>query len=343
MRFVSASLSLVCIIFAVYFAMLSSSNAHDPRPLHITLNIAAEGVISVRNKIPNSLSPKLLPVIWLSPPCLHSSQSDLQLIENSFISVSQYQCGTTQPRLQIDYPYGNPSLSTLVHLRRGDDEIRVLLPPGENSWQEPSKNEGSETHARHTETQNDLNFLGLGIRHILSGYDHLAFVLGLLLIAGQRARIIWAVTSFTLGHSLSLIAASFGLVSVDIGFVEIMIALSILLLARELYDSQSRSLIWRFPAALAFGFGLVHGIGFASVLTDLEIAPDDLLWSLINFNIGVEIGQLGFVFIVLVALALLERLPVSPSATLKRRSVSALIGIGASYWLVERFVTAGLF
>ncbi len=343
MRFRPAYLSLFCIILAVALTMPSSSRAHDPRPLHISLIVNTDGMVSLRSKIPNSLSPKLLPVIWLSPPCSRDSQSDLQLIENSFISESRYQCGASLPRLQIEYPYGNPSLSTLVHLRRGDDEIRALLPPGENSWQETSAAAASEAPASRAATQDDLNFFDLGVRHILSGYDHLAFVLGLLLIAGQRVRIIWAVTSFTLGHSLSLIAASFGLVSIDIGFVEIMIALSILLLGRELYDNDSRGLIWRFPAALAFGFGLVHGLGFASVLTDLEIARDDLLWSLVYFNIGVEIGQLGFVFMVLAVLALLARSPLSPPPVLLRRGVSALIGIGASYWLVERLVTAGLF
>ncbi len=343
MRVWVAYLYLCCLTFAVQWATLSSSHAHDPRPLHITLTAKDDGTVSLRSKIPNSLSPKLVPAIRLAPPCNRTSQSDLRLIENSFIADGQYQCGQAQLSLEISYPYGNPSLSTLVHVRRGNDDSRILLPPGVNTWHEPLATENRDSPELRDNSQDDLNFLGLGIRHILSGYDHLAFVLSLLLIAGGRRRVIWAVTSFTLGHSMSLIAASFGLVSIDIGFVEIMIAASIVLLARELYDAEANSLIWRFPAALAFGFGLIHGLGFASVLTDLDIAADDLLWSLIQFNIGVEIGQIGFVVIVIATLALLARSPIRPAQISQRRTISAIIGIGASYWLVERFVTAGLF
>lgn len=343
---------LSCVTFllaaiAAAFFMPSTSQAHDPRPLHITMTADQDGAVILRSKIPNSLSAKLLPLIWLEAPCTSNTQSDTRLIANSYVTQTHYTCdAAARLSLRIEYPYGNPSLSALIHLRRDTQEIRTLLSPGTSSWQEPSviaTSDDVDTKATPQAETHDLNFLDLGIRHILSGYDHLAFVLGLLLIAGHRLRIIWAVTSFTLGHSISLIAASFGFLTINIGFVEILIAASILLLARELYERDGQTLIWRFPALLALGFGLIHGLGFASVLTELEIGADNLLWSLINFNIGVEIGQLGFVFVVLALFAILERSPLRVSLLLRRRAVSAVIGVGASYWIIERLVSVGLF
>lgn len=141
-------------------------------------------------------------------------------------------------------------------------------------------------------------YTGLGIIHILEGLDHLAFVLCLCLLA-RGATLLWLVTAFTLGHSISLALSFFGVVTIPVPPVEATIALSIAFMAREALlarrgESDGRRKRLRYMSVVA-AFGLLHGLGFASVLGDLGVAPAERVAGLIFFNIGVELGQLGFV------------------------------------------------
>ncbi len=144
-------------------------------------------------------------------------------------------------------------------------------------------------------------FLSLGIAHILTGPDHLLFVLGLLLIVRDRWTLLKTVSAFTLAHSLTLAAATFGAISLPTPLLNALIALSILFLAPEIIRAQKggTSLTIRHPWIVAFAFGLLHGMGFASGLTSLGLEKSMLLGALLLFNIGVEIGQLAFIALVL--------------------------------------------
>lgn len=144
-------------------------------------------------------------------------------------------------------------------------------------------------------------FLILGIEHILTGPDHLLFVLGLLLIVSDRWMLLKTVSAFTLAHSLTLAAAAFGLISLSPALLNALIALSILFVAPEVVRAQrgGTSLTIRFPWIVAFSFGLLHGMGFASGLTSLGLEKSALLGALVLFNIGVEIGQIAFIALVL--------------------------------------------
>jgi hypothetical protein len=144
-------------------------------------------------------------------------------------------------------------------------------------------------------------FLLLGIQHILTGPDHLLFVLGLLLLVRDRWMLVKTVSAFTLAHSLTLAAASFGLISLSLPLLNALIALSILFLAPEIIRARrgGTSLTIRHPWVVAFAFGLLHGMGFAGGLKTLGLERSALIGALVFFNVGVEIGQLAFIALVL--------------------------------------------
>jgi len=147
----------------------------------------------------------------------------------------------------------------------------------------------------------DLDFLVLGLQHILTGPDHLLFVLGLLLLVRDRWMLVKTVSAFTAAHSLTLAAATFGLISLPLPLLNALIALSILFIAPEIIRAQrgGTSLTIRHPWIVAFAFGLLHGMGFASGLKALGLDRSALLIALVLFNVGVEIGQLAFIALVL--------------------------------------------
>ena len=184
-----------------------------------------------------------------------------------------------------------------------------------------------------------------GIEHILFGMDHLLFVFALILIVRSRRVLLLTVTAFTLAHSITLSLATLGVVHVPGPPVEAAIALSILLLACEIIRLQRghTSLTARWPWVVAFSFGLLHGFGFASALTEIGLPQGDIPLALFAFNVGVEIGQLIFIGLLVGAWACAARISFSPA--LKSHALSAAtyaIGTAAAFWFVERltrFVT----
>ena len=182
------------------------------------------------------------------------------------------------------------------------------------------------------------SYLGLGVRHILGGFDHLLFVLGLLLLVRGRWRLLLGtITAFTLAHSLTLSLAVLGVVHVPPRAVEAVIALSILLLAVELahLDDAEPTLTVRFPWAVAFTFGLLHGFGFAGALTELGLPPADVPMALLLFNVGVELGQLMFVAALLVLMRLARGARVK---SVGRRLAPYAIGSVAAFLCIDRIV-----
>jgi hypothetical protein len=189
-----------------------------------------------------------------------------------------------------------------------------------------------------------VTYGSLGIGHILAGVDHLLFVFLLLLLVRDRWRLVGTVTAFTVAHSLSLAAATLGWIVVPAPPVEAVVALSIMFLAAELVRPEGAGLRWteRFPWTVAFGFGLLHGLGFASALLDIGLPRDDVALALLFFNLGVEAGQLLFIGFTLVAGALLARVypaAIASIATRGRRGARVMAyGIGslAAAWVIAR-------
>ena len=183
------------------------------------------------------------------------------------------------------------------------------------------------------------SYFVLGIEHILTGYDHLLFVVSLVLLLGGLGVVVRAATAFTVAHSLTLVGTTLGVIGLAQAPVEALIALSIVFLAVEVVkqDPAKPRLSERIPWVVAFGFGLIHGFGFAGALREIGLPEADVPTALLAFNLGVETGQL-----LIVALSLAVLFGVRRLAPLALRPVklaaSYAIGITASFWFIQRLV-----
>jgi len=171
-------------------------------------------------------------------------------------------------------------------------------------------------------------YTALGVEHILSGIDHLMFVLGLLFLVGFNRRLVGTITAFTMAHSLTLASSVMGWLTLRSAPVEASIALSIVLVASEALNPRA-TLARRLPALVALLFGLVHGLGFAGALKEIGLPESHLPLALLTFNVGVEIGQL---FAVGVAWGLTRWLSRYAWFATARKPALYLIGVTAAYW-----------
>lgn len=182
-----------------------------------------------------------------------------------------------------------------------------------------------------------VTYFQLGFEHILEGWDHLLFVFALFILVRDPWRLVGAVTAFTLAHSITLALATLGVLNVPGPPVEAVIALSIVFLAMEIAkggEGQFR-LSKQKPWIVCFGFGLLHGLGFAGALADIGLPSNDIPAALFAFNLGVEAGQLSFVGALALLLAVwrMIALPVGQASTLL---TAYCIGSVSMYWLIER-------
>ena len=183
-----------------------------------------------------------------------------------------------------------------------------------------------------------VDYLSLGIEHILLGIDHLLFVFALLLIA-KGWNLVKTITAFTLAHSITLALAALGVVAIPQAPVEAVIALSIVFAAAEVLRAQKGipSLTSQAPWLMAFAFGLLHGFGFAGALSEIGLPQGQIVSALLFFNLGVEVGQLGFIAAVLgftAVLGLLSlRLP-----TWAKLVPPYMIGSIAMLWVIQRVI-----
>ncbi len=185
--------------------------------------------------------------------------------------------------------------------------------------------------------QQFINYIQVGYVHIVpKGLDHILFVVGLFLLSTQLRPLLIQITSFTLAHSVTLALSIYGIVSVPSSIVEPLIAASIIYVCIENIYTKSLS---RWRPLIIFLFGLLHGLGFASVLKEIGLASDNFATSLIAFNIGVELGQLS----VIAACFLLVGIWFRDKPWYRQRitiPASLLIAVIAAYWLVERTLLA---
>ncbi|MGB5349963.1 MAG: HupE/UreJ family protein, partial [Polyangiales bacterium] len=241
--------------------------------------------------------------------------------------------------LQIRYPAFNPSVSALVRVSRRSGQTHSLLASPEETELIIPEVESFGAVAR--------DYLTLGVKHILGGYDHQLFLVCLMLIAGTGRRILITITGFTIAHSITLALSALGLVRVPIPAVEAAIALSIVFLAVEIVRGDQDSLTYRYPIAVAASFGLLHGFGFAAVLGETGLPQTEIPAALLFFNVGVELGQIAFVLAVVLVYQLIR----FAGRTLMDRdlSIAALrplqapaayaVGILASFWMIQRVAT----
>jgi hydrogenase/urease accessory protein HupE len=181
------------------------------------------------------------------------------------------------------------------------------------------------------------DYLGLGAEHILTGPDHLLFVLGLVLLVAGARRLLLTVSAFTLGHSVTLSAAALGYVHFPSDWIELAIAATLVVLAAELARQAvaEPTLLRRRPWAMAFFFGLLHGFGFAGALAEVGLPAEEIPLALFAFNAGIEAGQILFVAVVVALRAVLGPALLRGPAWLVRAPAYA-IGTLAAYWCIER-------
>jgi len=181
-------------------------------------------------------------------------------------------------------------------------------------------------------------YVGLGVRHILTGFDHLLFLLGLVVVLRRVRAVLLAETAFTLSHTLSFTAAALGWVHVSTGAVEACIALSLVLVALD----ATRRRDARMPpsalrgAGLAFAFGLVHGLGFAGGLAEIGLPTRAIPSALAGFAAGVELGQVAFLALVLAAFALARRVRAASAERVLATVATYAVGAVGCFWLFER-------
>jgi len=258
---------------------------------------------------------------------------------------STYARGVTVQRWRIRVPGGLDGKS-IAFSRLSETRIDVIarLVRLDGSAQlERILPSGAQFAVRFTPGQLEVarTYTIIGVEHILLGFDHLLYVLGMLILVGGWRRIVVTMSAFTGTHSLTLTAATLGWVHVPQPPVEACIALSILFVAREIVQARRGrpGLTARWPWVVAFTFGLMHGFGFAGALAEVGLPDGAIPTALLFFNVGVEAGQLMFVALVLASIAagrlVDQRLHVRLPDWSWRIAPYAIGGL-ASFWLVER-------
>lgn len=325
-------LFFVLILFAISMAP-HPARADDFRPAYL----------QVTQKGPTSFD-----VLWKAPALREDALLKLQPqfppgTVNSSPQHNSFADGIAVQRWSVEVPGGLegktisfPGLSTtridvLARLERADGSVqleRILaLDPQFEVEASPGPFEVIQTYTV------------LGIEHILLGFDHLCFVLALILIVRGTRRLIWTVTAFTVAHSITLALATLEAIHFPSPPVEATIALSIVFVANEIIQQRRgrEGLASKRPWLIAFTFGLLHGLGFAGALAQVGLPSNAIPLALLFFNVGVEIGQLLFIAAVLLAVRLLSRMS-ERWTEVRNATVVAAYTIGglASYWLIER-------
>jgi hydrogenase/urease accessory protein HupE len=316
-----------------FFALLVLSyrvSAHEIRPAYLEIREINANWIEIFWKQPISgesgiyLSP-VLSSGWLTDSASVNSSTGAALIRQWKIKTTRTISGQT---LTID-GLRNTITDVLVHIVFADGtNITRIIRPSDPTLV-ISKSQQSALPV--------LDYLRLGIEHILFGIDHLLFVLALILIVKGKRRLIKTITAFTIAHSITLAAATLGWVHIPSAPVEAVIALSIIFLAVELVNYYRGKAVFssHYPWVVAFIFGLLHGFGFAGALANVGLPQHDIPLTLFLFNVGVETGQLIFIFIVMIVIWIIKKL-FKNLPSWSRWIPPYAIGCIAAFWFFQR-------
>jgi hydrogenase/urease accessory protein HupE len=310
------------------------ASAHEIRPAYLQITESAPGMFDLLFKTPMRGNLRLALEVELSGPATLSRPRTAHATRDAMLQSWQ---------IRTDEPLAGRALRVAgLSNTLTDALVRVEYLDGRTWMQRLSPaSPVAIIPARQSNWQVAAGYLRLGVEHILLGIDHLLFVLGLMMIAVDAGRLVKAITAFSAAHSITLAAATLGLVHVPSKPVEAAIALSIVFVAAEAIQMRRGkiSLTGRLPWLVAFGFGLLHGLGFAGALSEIGIPEDHIPLALLFFNIGVELGQLAFVSVVLVIVAAARRVR-APRPQWTALSPAYAIGTAAMFWFIQRIVTA---
>jgi hydrogenase/urease accessory protein HupE len=321
---------------ALVLLLAAPAYAHESRPGYLELRAVSEGRYEVLWKQPavGELVLQLSPVF---PDSCTVTGADRQLLPGAMSTRLTLSCPGGLPGNTIQIAGLEDTMTSVlvrVHHLDGSEETYLVHPTapfftigGTAGWTERAR-----------------SYLQLGVEHIMLGLDHLLFVLGLLLIIEDRRMLVKTVSAFTVAHSMTLAAATLGYASVPGPPLNAAIALSILFLGPEIVRAWrgQTSLTIRHPWVVAFAFGLLHGFGFASGLTATGLPRGEIPLALLLFNVGVEVGQLGFVGLVLLLERSFRQLAIRWPVWVAR-APGYLVGSLGAFWTVQRVtMMAGL-
>ena len=324
---------LTCTAFVLLAAPLSAP-ADEFRPALLEITEREGGWVDVTWKVP-MLGDQVLALTPLLPPFLEQVGPGAgHRATGAWVETKSYNTAG-QPlhgaKVEVQGLVGVP-IDVVVRVSLADGmEHSAILRSAKNTFEIPE---------RVTRTELAVSYWKMGTIHILEGLDHLLFLLTLLLIVNGFWALLKTVTAFTIAHSLTLALATLDLVRIPSVPTEAVISLSIVLLAVEVIHKNDGILTSseRFPWLVAFGFGLVHGLGFAGALSEIGVPQNEVPLALLMFNLGVETGQVMFVTLVSLLLAGLHHIHTHSALKLARATPYAIGGI-AAYWTIDRLVT----
>lgn len=324
----------VFLILLFLIELTSSLLAHTVRPAYLEVTAISEHSYNVKWKVP--IEEKIrLHIMPSFPKNCKRDKNSFYRVEDRNIILSYWTLSCKESLLGKKI--------TIDNLKK--DQIDVLFYFNDNGLSYFKKIDFKNNVAKIDERMSSATvmkeYIVLGIKHILLGYDHLLFILGLLFIVLEWKMLIKTITAFTVAHSITLAFSILGYVSVDLKFIEVLIALSIMILAVEIVYAHNGKfgLLTKYPWGVAFFFGLIHGFGFASVLMELGLPQSFLTLALLFFNIGIEIGQLLFIGVLVSLYFILQKLFPKEQLLKGKVFVVYLIGSMAAYWLIERTFT----
>lgn len=305
--------------------------AHETRPCFLEIKETAPGRFDVLWRTPVLAGTRLPVVLKLPDGVKNLAEPDVQELADSLVERRSIDAGPEGlAGRRIEFPGLQFTITdVLVRVQKLDGTtVQSIVRPAQ-AW--------LDIGAAQSWWQVMLTYAAEGIRHILFGADHLLFVLGLLLIVRSRWMLLKTVTAFTVAHSITLAIATFGVVQLPALPLNAAIALSILFLGPEVVRSWrgGTSFTIRHPWIVAFAFGLLHGFGFATALTSAGLPRSDLPLALLSFNLGVEIGQLGFVALVL-ALAQAFRVLQIRWPRWVQLLPGYTVGVLGAFWTIQR-------
>jgi hydrogenase/urease accessory protein HupE len=326
-----------CLLLALLLVPCAAP-AHESRPAYLAVTETAPGQYSLLWRTP-LLAGVRLPVILKLPDRVKNVRQPViseladSLVEHRWVDLGSN--GLAGERIEF-IGLQLTITDVLIRAQMLNGTASTALARPNQPWVEIAAEPGILSVAG--------SYILHGIKHILFGYDHLLFVLALILIVRSRRALLSTITAFTLAHSITLSVATLGVVHVPGRPVEAMIALSILLLACELIrlERGEASMTAQRPWIVAFTFGLLHGFGFASALTEVGLPRGDIPLALFAFNVGVEVGQIMFVTAALALFAIAERFKLPP--IVRRGALHATtygIGAPAGFWFIERMAGFG--
>jgi len=295
--FTRLAVALILTVMAALFGAASVS-AHALQPGYLEIRLLGNDLYAVVWKVPGVQSRPMDITAILPQNCATRAVPDPVWDGAAFVSRWTTRCegGLEGQEVRIDkLEASRTDVLVRYDFSDGRGETHRLTPD----------NTGFQISTQPSSLEVVRAYLVLGFKHILSGVDHLVFVLALLLLVNGLRRLVMTVTAFTVAHSLTLAGATLGFINLPSPPIEAMIALSIMFVAAEIVHGRQGhpGLTERFPWVVAFTFGLLHGFGFAGALAQIGLPESSIPIALLFFNVGVELGQLFFIAIVLLIIA----------------------------------------